>query len=269
MRLGVAAPALLPLAIPTCRPGGQALWQVLPRPPLAPNFDSPYRYLAALAGAICAASTTELPTIDSTRFGSIGMARLPTAEDLKGLPLRAIVALGARCALRVRPLYWGGRQDATALDKTIHAAEKFLGSSKRTVWGKPHVHAVVDAIPDVAQRRAVDTVRHVVLSYTAATLGELDDAVQGSLNAVTAAANAAAAYAARRTVPAPTADAARATQDGSARVVAAAASDFERLLKLSEERGHPSGEMGDPVEISGDGPLGPLWPDGLPEDWPG
>jgi hypothetical protein len=197
------------------------------------------------------------------------MARLPTVENLKGLPLRAIVALGARCALRVRPLYWGGTQDATALDKTIHAAEKFLGSSRRTVWDKPHIDAVADAVPDVAQRRAVDTVRHVVLSYTAATLGELDDAVQGSLNAVTVAANAAAAYAARRTVPARATDADRAAQDASSRLVAAAASDLEQLLKLNGQRGQTSTDLGDPVEISERGPLGPLWPDGPPEDWPG
>ncbi len=195
------------------------------------------------------------------------MVPLPAVEDLRALSLRMVVALGTRSALRVRPLYWGGSQDAPALDKALHAAEKFLGV-RRPVCNEPYVSAVADSVPDVAQRRAVDTVRHVVLSYTAATLGELDDAIQGSLNAVSAAANAAASYAARHTVPGRTADSDKASQGASARVVAAAASDFDRLLKLSEEQRQLSGELGDPVEMGKDGPLGPLWPDGPPEDWP-
>lgn len=196
------------------------------------------------------------------------MARPPTAEDLKNLPLRMVVALGARCAVRVRPLYWGGGQDATALDRALHAAEKFLGSSASTATNRPDVDSVADGVPDVAQRRAVDAVRHVVLSYTAATLGEWEEAVRGSLNAVVAAANAAAAYAARHTIPARARDADEPIQDASGRLVAAAASDFEHLLKLSGERREPLGEMGDPVEISEDGPLGLLWPNGPPEEWP-
>jgi len=51
--------------------------------------------------------------------------------------------------------------------------------------------------------------------------------------------------------------------------VAAAAADFEQLLKLGGGQGQTSGEMGDPIDISEDGPLGPLWPGGAPEDWPG
>jgi hypothetical protein len=192
------------------------------------------------------------------------MAPLPAVEDFQALPPRMI---GARCALRVRPLYWGGRQDALALDKALRAAEKFLGI-KSPVCDEPCVAHAADSVPDVAQRRAVDTIRHVVLSYTAATLGELDDAIQGSLNAISAAANAAASYAARRTVPGITAVTDKASRDASARVAAAAASDFNRLLELFGARGQPSEGFGDPIEMGEDGPLGPLWPDGPPEDWP-
>ena len=63
------------------------------------------------------------------------MALLPAAEDLKGLLLRMIVALGARCAHRVRALYWGGRQDALSLDEAFHVAEKLLNCPS-SVFGK-------------------------------------------------------------------------------------------------------------------------------------
>jgi hypothetical protein len=91
------------------------------------------------------------------------MALLPAGEDLKGFLLGMMVALGARCALRVRPSYWGGGQDALSLDKALHAAEEFLGG-KRPICSESYSKAA----PDVAQCRAVDTFRHVVLGYTAA-----------------------------------------------------------------------------------------------------
>jgi hypothetical protein len=195
------------------------------------------------------------------------MVPFPAVEDFQALPPRMIVALGTRCGLRVRPLYWGGSQDALSLDKALQAAEKFLGI-KSPVCDEPCVAPAAHSVPEVAQRRAVDTIRHVVLSYTAATLGELDDAIQGSLNAISAAANAAASYASRRAVPGVTGAADEASRDASARVAAAAASDFDRLLKLLGARGQPSEGFGDPIETGEDGPLGPLWPDGPPEDWP-
>jgi hypothetical protein len=136
-------------------------------PPPAPNLDYLNGYLTDFAGAVCAAIATGLAATAGTTLGCIGMALLPAAEDLKGLLLRMTVALGARCALRVRRLYWGGRQDALSLDEAIHAAEK-LFDSRRPVCSGPYSKAAPDSVLEVARRRAVDTVRHVALSYAAA-----------------------------------------------------------------------------------------------------
>lgn len=196
------------------------------------------------------------------------MADLPTEDDLKQLPLRMIVALGARCALRVRPLYRRYSKDAPAIDRAIQAAERFVDGTRREPRDGPQPDAAIDAAAGVAARRAADSVRHIVLSYIAASLGGQDEAAQEALSAAAAAAYAAASHAASRTARTRAADSERAAQEASAHIVAAVAFDFGQLSRLSIKRGQSPFELGDPIDISEDGPLGPLWPDGAPSGWP-
>jgi len=185
---------------------------------------------------------------------------LPTRDDLKQLPLGAIVAYAVRCARRVQPLYRRAAGIAelskheTAVEGAISLAEEFCLS-----------HVVGAAAYDAA--------------YHARTAAETADA-KDAARAAAAAARAAAyafdlpqsavydrpVYASR--VAAEAADGAEAAaraaahaSDGARIAEAAARADFNGLRKLNPGT-YP--KLGQPIDPTENGPLGPLWPEGPP-----
>lgn len=174
--------------------------------------------------------------------------RLPTEEDLEQLSLRGIVAFAARCAKRVQPRYGlaksiaGFAEHQQALSTAISMAEQFC------------------QVPDIN-----------VLTAAAGADTAAYDAADAKIDiASSAAACAAAACEAANTAEdaAPAFDAAcAATYAASASgehadvFTEAACNDFERLLE-ADDGIWP--DLGDPIDPSEKGPLGPLWPDGPP-----
>jgi hypothetical protein len=184
-----------------------------------------------------------------------------TEDDLKQLPLRAIVAFVARCARRVQPLYRlpegcpRKAEHETGVDLVIQAAERFaLGDL-----------AAYDAAYDAA-RAAVRAADNFILDVA------IDEALEGELDVVLRAARAAhdvanAAYAtlgyALDARPAlDVAHVAHVAARVAARAGDAAYTDYENLLALRLSKFPDLGQAIDPSES---GPLGPLWPDGAPK----
>lgn len=195
-----------------------------------------------------------------------------TADDLKTLPLRGIVALAARCARRVERLaalpdgHPDGAQVRAAIDEALQVAEAFAR-------GEP--------CPSADQAVAA------IEASRSATSGEIlrENAYAAILRAVHAAATAARAVAegrepAERRIMGGHGDQPLAPVAGISAELAAmgaftaaldaaeavgstdeftrwAAEDLRKLQGL--KLGHYP-EAGDPVDPSPDGPLGPLWP---------
>ena len=190
------------------------------------------------------------------------MADLPTEEDLRQLPLRSIVAYAARCARRVQPLFQSEKlEHVETVNRAIQVADAFaagLGSPAGGDYAAFHLAlgaALEAAEGDDAALAAADALDAALKAAerndAAHASGATHAARQAALNAVHA------VHAARDALHAPR-DVAR----------AAARADFQTLLALSRERRQQFPELGDPVDVSESGPLGPLWPDGPPEGWP-
>jgi len=169
-------------------------------------------------------------------------------DRLAQLPRRAVVAFAARCARRVQPLTHAlpqqGRDaiDRDAIDRAIAIAEAFAKGTD-----------VASAAADAAAR--------------AATAANKDDAAGAATWAAAAAVAAAAVAVANAAWAADAAAraAARAATDTEAAWAAAWAAaddDLDRLIALN--LGQP-GTLGAPIDPSKSGPLGPLWPQGVPE----
>ncbi len=189
------------------------------------------------------------------------LAVCPSQDELKQLPLRALVALAARCARRVQP-FFTFPDDHPEKQRHVAAVELAIRTAEEFAKGIP-----VTA-PDAA-RAASDAAASASINYFAARVASL------SLGAASKASDAAAAsdavqYAAGCASGAVW-EAARAAWDaaraaGDARDVyhawftaaAASRSDFSHLRELALGR-FP--ELGEPVDSSEDGPLGPLWPE--------
>ena len=193
-----------------------------------------------------------------------------STEDLKKLPLRAIVALTARCARRVESLSLlpDGHPDMdrcrTAVSAAIRLAEDFArGSSSRDV---PTVIRDVEACRAIAQDEYVrDTAVGAVVWASHATaaamegLGLRDEPAEVSVmgtrqpNPFPKLANVAADLAARDAFTAAV-DAAVAAGFGD-EFIKQAMQDYQELLKLGLGR-YP--EAGEPIDPSPAGPLGEL-----------
>ncbi|MFI5456264.1 MAG: hypothetical protein ACHRXM_12525 [Isosphaerales bacterium] len=191
-------------------------------------------------------------------------------EDLKKLPLRAIVALAARCARRVESLSLlpDGHPDRdrcrTAIDGAIRLAEDFArGSSCRDV---PTVIRNVEACRAIAEGEYVrETAVGAVVwtSHAAAaameSLGLRDETAEVSVmgtqqpNPFPQLANVAADLAARDAFTAAV-DAAVAAGFGD-EFIKGAMQDYQSLLKLGLGR-YP--EAGQTIDPSPGGPLGEL-----------
>jgi hypothetical protein len=191
-------------------------------------------------------------------------------EDLKKLPLRAIVALAARCARRVESLsllpdgHEARARCRTAIDGAIRLAEDFArGSPCRDV---PTVIREVEACRAIAEGEYVreTAVAAVVWTSHAAAaamegLSLRDEPAEVSVlgtrqpNPFTPLANVAADLAAR--------DAFTAAVDAAVvagfadEFIKGAMQDYQTLLKLGLGR-YP--EAGEPIDSSPAGPLGEL-----------
>jgi hypothetical protein len=193
-----------------------------------------------------------------------------STEDLKKLPLRAIVALAARCARRVESLsrppddHPDRDRCRTAIDGAIRLAEDFArGSSSRDV---PTVIRDVEACRAIAQDEYVrDTAVGAVVwtSHAAAAamegLGLRDEPAEVSLmgtrlpNPFPQLENVAADLAARDAFTAAV-DAAVAAGFGD-KFIKRAMQDYQTLLKLKLGL-YP--DAGQPIDPSPAGPLGEL-----------
>jgi hypothetical protein len=182
---------------------------------------------------------------------------LPTEDDLKKLPLLAIVAYAVRCARRVQPILGTIPNFAThgaAVEQAISLAERFC------------VGKDLNAAPDAAERAADAAGRAAAIARSFA--GGIAAAL--AAGAAQAAAQATAAVedylvqpnSADRVARAATYAAGRAGRavaaDRCAAVSAAVRADFDRLLSLNLGTYPDPGQPIDPTET---GPLGSLWPE--------
>jgi len=185
---------------------------------------------------------------------------LPTKNDLKKLPLGAIVAYAVRCARRVQPLYGraaGGAKLAkheAAVEEAISLAENFClrHDVHAAAYGAAYAarDAVDTAVAQDAARVASGAARAAAYAFDIPQSAVYEHAIYASR--VAAEADDAAQAAVRA--------ADHAWADAQA-VAAAARGDFERLLKLNHGT-YP--KVGDPIDPAEYGPLGPLWPEGPP-----
>jgi hypothetical protein len=193
-----------------------------------------------------------------------------TPEDLKKLPLRAIVALRARCARRIEELAipLGDDADAArcrcALESAIQIAEDFAnglpcGSAESVVAEAEAARAACKrdfeqemAMGGIIQtaRAAANALRALELCCESARSNKVGSA---KLDPISNLADVTADLAARAAFTA--AFEAVAAEGHSDPFIQAAIGDYERLLRLDLGK-YPS--AGDPVDPSRKGPLGPL-----------
>jgi hypothetical protein len=193
-----------------------------------------------------------------------------TLDELKVLPLRAIVAFAVRCARRVEPLAQLPEGDArkesrrTAVDAALRMAEAFAKGADTPP--DESVLAAIDAARDAGDEStgssavsAAAQVAHATASFWHAGSWDVEGKVSekhalqtgqpsGALTHVTADVAALNAYTA----------AARAFISAGYNnedFVGAALHDYDTLVRLQLGR-YP--EPGQPVDPSGDGPLGRL-----------
>ena len=188
-------------------------------------------------------------------------SELPTQQDLKKLPLGAIVAYAARCARRVQPLY--GRAAGIAelpkhtadVEGAIVLAEDFCLShavSTPAYAAAYHARTAADAADAKdAARAAAAAARAAAYAFDIPKSAVYDHSVYASRVAAEAADGAQAA-----------ARAADHASAGAQAAEAAARADFDRLLTLNQGT-YP--ELGQPIDPTENGPLGPLWPEEPPE----
>ena len=178
-------------------------------------------------------------------------------EELRQLPLRAVVALAARGARRVQSYFnrhsgYPEHEDhKTAVDARIKAAEGFAEGR----WDDSAVHrsdppegapgdlsrAVLDRTGDAAAAQAVTAADQARWAALAAVRRQAEDTVAHAAEAIRSALSA--------------------SGEGSP-AAAAAAGDYQKLRGL-DLGAFP--DFGNPVDLSESGPLGPLWPGGVPE----
>jgi len=188
--------------------------------------------------------------------------KLPTEDDLKRMPLGAIVAYAVRCARRVQPLYGCPAHVAelpkheAAIEWAISLAEKFCLSHevKDAAYGAAYhaMDAADSAAAKAAAKAAAAAVRAAAYAFDLPKSAVYDQPLYASRVAAEAVEGAKAA-----------ARAAGHAAGGAGAFEAAAQADFARLLQL-KTGSYP--KLGQPIDPTKNGPLGPLWPAGEP-DW--
>jgi len=202
---------------------------------------------------------------------------LPTPQELRALPPRAVVALAVRCCRRVQPLYDLPHEQhhPASLETPLCAAEAFargdaMADASRLIVALAHAASAAhyaahawscvepwehhhrddpsaNASSSYAREEARDHRRRAADEAVAAEQAVTEPGVGGDLAALTAQI--------ARTVTHVTAT------HVAIKVRPAVASDFEKLRELNPG-------LGDPLDPSEAGPLGALWPAGEPA-WAG
>jgi len=210
---------------------------------------------------------------------------LPTEEELKALPLRAIVALAARCARRVQPLF------NSRYAELIRAVDEAIAVAENVASGKPVVRADRSAVAARGVAGLANSSRWNAREAAGSSEENGFDAAQNAADAAADAAYAADAVALidlsmvlaheRYDVPAVDRDvysyithiANSGIEDGvgaaayvqaADALAAATRADYERL-RSTPRQVFP--KLGNPVDLGEKGPLGKLWPDGPPHRW--
>jgi hypothetical protein len=177
-----------------------------------------------------------------------------TRERLAQLPHHAVVAFAARCARRVQPLTHAlPQQGRDAIDRAIASAKAFAKGTAAAAADDAAARA------DAARADAARADAEAAVAAKAAVAARAGADVAWADAADVARADAAGDAAAWAADAALVAGAAAADE---AAAWAAASSDLERLIAL--KRGEPD-TLGAPIDQSESGPLGPLWPQGMPE----
>ena len=188
------------------------------------------------------------------------MAETSLQRRLRRLPLRAQVAFAARCARRVQPLATRLSDDPAnheAVERAIRVAEQLARGDRVTpVEAESAYEGARDAVRaawdagDPTASRARDAAAYAAQAASYAS--------QGPRLGPAANASRAAFYAYNDSSDAANVVKARAAFD------AAASSNLTKLARL-KLGAFP--KLGDPIDPSESGPLGPLWPKGAPEGW--
>ncbi len=184
------------------------------------------------------------------------MAESIRIDALNHLPLRAITAFAARCARRVQPLFKleqpekkRNQEHVRAIEALLRAAEEFANGQDLAEAGQA-CFARLDAGRDARTAAGHSPAERVATAALAAARsvvyaarGPTDTAAVVAREAESAAKEAAGA-------------------EGSLKFAAALAKDYSVLLRLPLGK-YP--EVGEPVDPSEAGPLGPLWLGTAPE----
>jgi hypothetical protein len=195
-----------------------------------------------------------------------------TFDDLKKLPLRAIVAFAARCARRVQSLsqlpedHPEKERHRAAIEAAIQMAESFSKgstcSSVEQVRAANAAREVVGGVPgsDHAAAAAAEAAHAAASAWDALDSEESERGMSlwvktaDALNFLDQLANTTADLATLSALSAAE-EAASAAGEHNETFVAAAIQDYEKLLGL-KLGSYP--EAGQPINPSPDGPLGPL-----------
>ena len=188
-----------------------------------------------------------------------------TLRDLGDLSMRATVAFAARCARRVRPALDGlpadfPNHDAAlgTVDAAIEAAENY---ARANMSRQADTEALAQAALDVAE--ATYPYRRLGAYAAAHAAKAAAEALRGGERASTAVVMevVACAYGANR-VALTGGTGGRLDKESDQLIRAAILADYEKLRGLSAGSLY---DMGDPVDPSEKGPLGPLWTQGVPQ----
>jgi len=184
-----------------------------------------------------------------------------SVDQLKVLPLRAIVAFAARCARRVEHLAElpEGNPQRESRRKAIEAAFRLAESYAKGADSPPDesVLAAIDATRDAGGERAGSVATSAIAQAARAAASAWHAGPQGAED------SRALSHLTRTTADLAALNAFTAAEEAFIAVgylnedfVDAALGDYHRLVRLNLGR-YP--EQGDPVDPSPDGPLGPLW----------
>lgn len=181
------------------------------------------------------------------------------AGKLQILPLRAVVALAVRSGRRIQPLYSNWSRAASdhvrAVDEALSFTEAFANAAEidETVSLQIGEAAYAAAAKAAAAARIDHDSAAQLASYAGASAhGAADTAAEAAIDP--SAARISASYAIKAAI------------NAIDEAAVAAERDYERLVDL--ELGH-SEELGQPVDATPSGPLGPYWHGEPPSWWPG
>ena len=186
------------------------------------------------------------------------MVEIPSREELKQIPLRALVAYAARCAWRLHLVFDARIVDPeyrANVEQPIQIAERFARGhidSGDAAWqsamaagdaGIAAARTIGDGDLEAVANAALEAAKTAMAALKADLAGKTEDAGYGD--------------AIERVVALGSAQAAWAEVAVWATAVAAAWADFHKLLNLNLGA-FP--ELGQAIDPSESGQLGPLWP---------